>query len=1108
MNHNNDNYDGTTNSQNIFNNIYMNRNVTGAAGVSQHQSQQSSGAAATGVSAAEGINSSSNNNTNYDGTNNSRNIFNIDDTFHMNRSVAVGAGESAEVTTAASNNNSSNNNSNIDNIMNYINNKNKNIIPKLNHNREIIEVDLCDSSESESESESESNTADDTTNGVVVGGLLSPTGTPLYPTIQSAAAASAAAIAAASSAIGASGNIFPSSTSIIARAAAIQYQPPRQQQQPYIRSIDNSTTDSSRDNTGYRENSMRNSEPTGGYSNSNPIGFGNRFGRSTTGSYTNYSDGITNPSVGIDHNVNANVDNGRKQSTSGVERTMPGHVSSPMIDSHYHTTANNNTNDNTNSGIGNTDTSSSSFRANTNSIFDIHTVLDNVVPTILPYVPPPVNTSASILVPPSSSSTIPTTATTTVVPPNNSTTTTNNSTDTTNANNQQKQQTPPPQQRIQHTICHAAFAIPIDVKEIVVRAVSLVINEMKTGAWVVHDTIQEEPPNSDDDGHDSTETVEEEPQKQQQQQQQESSEDEGADADDADSEDDSTASSSDDEPMKRNRSRSISRTNNTNHRPRSSTYASRCTSSTNTNNRTALNSNNRTAVVGNNDNPTQMKSKLKSLLSRASTSSSEPKNVDDTNGHDATTTAHSTDGKQNDDEPKSAAPTVVSSTTDEHDFLPKAYLTNIQASLTTTAGMLEAFALDVLLPTFQSVGGIGDDLDEMMELDNSNNNDHDDCDRDTRNEDDDDLNSSSDDESSDDEEDEEEEEEKKKMKREALEKRRDAMIDAVSQRVFVAALLALREVLALNADSIFYIGANTSTSTGTSCRGMKRKRTEDMSGIEKEEDVWKAQLLSTGLILSALHKIGGLEDIDNPTTTASSSPYQVATVELTKQFKSALSKYDDAHEEFTSCLHRADGRSMGVSPDGRIMGNGENVAWRVSYNSAREEHPLLVRSRKRDVVDRSINFVKGERKSRRNNSNSTVRNTDRATDYDGDDDDDDDDDGSGGDIGEEDGFPQPKLTRYVTLPDANACVVAVVEKVTCSDVEEMDLLEAKAEEDRICRQKEEILTSVRRRQKQRRAAQVANRQRYSNEQQQLTDDSNEEQQLIHILPITTATFSL
>ena len=84
------------------------------------------------------------------------------------------------------------------------------------------------------------------------------------------------------------------------------------------------------------------------------------------------------------------------------------------------------------------------------------------------------------------------------------------------------------------------------------------------------------------------------------------------------------------------------------------------------------------------------------------------------------------------------------------------------------------------------------------------------------------------------------------------------------------------------------------------------------------------------------------------------------------------------------------------------------------------------------------------------------------------------DDGGSRGLGDE-GYLRPKLTQRVVLPEANVCIIAVVEKVNPLDIATMESIEDKAEEEMRCREKTRLLAAVRQRQKLRRAAQVSRR---------------------------------
>ncbi|GFH45954.1 hypothetical protein CTEN210_02428 [Chaetoceros tenuissimus] len=139
------------------------------------------------------------------------------------------------------------------------------------------------------------------------------------------------------------------------------------------------------------------------------------------------------------------------------------------------------------------------------------------------------------------------------------------------------------------------------------------------------------------------------------------------------------------------------------------------------------------------------------------------------------------------------------------------------------------------------------------------------------------------------------------------------------QRILVAALLALREVLMMNAERIFGPNfAKQSTNDANNDESCSKN-------IQKSESyVMKIQTFSTSIILNAICNLPKLE-----------------SDEITKQFLQASSKYDERDQEFASCLKRMDVRAVGTLPNGRLLKRHENLQFKVSYNVGRLEHPLI-----------------------------------------------------------------------------------------------------------------------------------------------------------------------
>lgn len=240
-------------------------------------------------------------------------------------------------------------------------------------------------------------------------------------------------------------------------------------------------------------------------------------------------------------------------------------------------------------------------------------------------------------------------------------------------------------------------------------------------------------------------------------------------------------------------------------------------------------------------------------------------------------------------------------------------------------------------------------------------------------------------------------------------------VRGTSQRVFVATLLVLREVLAINADSIFFIGDEYSNddkddnhsidhnvidddhddSTKLKKRKVRRRKKNypyHFYRHNEEQEAFKVQLLTTGLMLSAIGKLGHY------------SQQQQSSEVIMNQFQQAVSKYDTADEEFTSCLERADGRSMNILPNGKILGHEENIAWKVGFNYGRDRHPLIVGQRLQETTERSKHTLSKFQKEEENVYSFSSNNHKKKRRW----------------------IESPQ--HVAQLADANACIVSVVEK--------------------------------------------------------------------------------
>jgi hypothetical protein len=151
--------------------------------------------------------------------------------------------------------------------------------------------------------------------------------------------------------------------------------------------------------------------------------------------------------------------------------------------------------------------------------------------------------------------------------------------------------------------------------------------------------------------------------------------------------------------------------------------------------------------------------------------------------------------------------------------------------------------------------------------------------------------------------------------------------EASNERVFLATMLALREVLTQNAYRIFQMedmSRDEEQLADDAKPGSKRQKTLDY----REERQYMAQLFGTGVIIASLQSLPESES-------------------LTSSFSAMMDSYDICNAEFASRMNRLDGRHQGVMLNGKKLKKEENVAWKVSYNRARELHPVVCRNNRR-----------------------------------------------------------------------------------------------------------------------------------------------------------------
>ena len=154
-----------------------------------------------------------------------------------------------------------------------------------------------------------------------------------------------------------------------------------------------------------------------------------------------------------------------------------------------------------------------------------------------------------------------------------------------------------------------------------------------------------------------------------------------------------------------------------------------------------------------------------------------------------------------------------------------------------------------------------------------------------------------------------------------------------SHRTLSGTFLALREILILNADSYFFhVGLSDKDRPDTS------PENDHNSVYGVEEKVLRSRLLATGVLFASVNRL----DEERERVLA--------------DLVSAIGEYDAAEDSFALYLERADGRSLGMLPNGHALGQEENIAWGVSFNAAREKHPLIATKKRRDLARRLASY--------------------------------------------------------------------------------------------------------------------------------------------------------
>lgn len=148
----------------------------------------------------------------------------------------------------------------------------------------------------------------------------------------------------------------------------------------------------------------------------------------------------------------------------------------------------------------------------------------------------------------------------------------------------------------------------------------------------------------------------------------------------------------------------------------------------------------------------------------------------------------------------------------------------------------------------------------------------------------------------------------------------------------------------MNADAYFFDVGRSDLDRAdqiNACSEVAGRPEGDLKDDNAEEKALRSKLLATGVVFSALNRLNEDKERDK----------------ILSELVTAIGDYDAAEDSFALNLERADGRSLCVLPNGKTLDREENVAWRVSFNCARDKHSLIKTKKRRDLARRIASYA-------------------------------------------------------------------------------------------------------------------------------------------------------